>query len=104
MILRDHQPDILFQGNPLERGRHRALAEADFLTRNIALELLSVARHDDPARRGAARIWILAAQARRRKALASAEAYRRMIAERRQMAAVVPPFGAGDTALRRRSG
>ena len=90
MTLRDHQPDVLFQGDSLERGRHRALAEVDFLTRNIATELCGIARTTDAARRGAARIWILDAQRRRRNALAHAAAYRRLIAERERMTALLP--------------
>jgi len=85
MILRDHQPDIRFQGDSLERGRHRVLAEANFLTQNIALELAAMAAAQDAARRGAGRVWILDAQARRRKLLADAGAYRGLIAERCQM-------------------
>ena len=69
MPLRDHQPDILFQGDSARRARHRRLAEADFLTRNIALELAAHARTGDPARRGAGRRWIFEAQRRRRAAL-----------------------------------
>ncbi len=90
MALRDHQPDILFQGDSLARGRHRALAEADFLTRNIALELTAMAQAQSPARRGAGRIWILGAQARRRKVLADAAAYRRLIVERDHLARLFP--------------
>ncbi len=90
MTLRDHQPDILFQGDTLRRGHHRAHGEVAFLSRNIAVELVAMAAAGDPARRGAGRAWILDAQARRRKALADAAAYRRLIAERAEMARVVP--------------
>jgi hypothetical protein len=90
MTLRDHQPDILFQGDTLRRGLHRARGEAAFLSRNIALELIAMAAAADPARKGAGRAWILDAQARRRKALADADAYRRLIAERAQMTGVLP--------------
>ncbi len=93
MALHDHQPDILFQGDSLARGRHRALAEADFLTRNIALELAAMARARGPARRGAGRVWILGAQARRRNVLADATGYNRLIAERDQMARLFPREG-----------
>ncbi len=93
MALRDHQPDILFQGDSLAHGRHRALAEADFLTRNIALELATMAQARSPARRGAGRVWILGAQARRRKVLADAAAYDRLIAERDQLARLFPLEG-----------
>ena len=96
MTLRDHQPDILFQGDTLRRGLHRARGEIAFLSRNIALELVAMAAAGDAARRGAGRAWILSAQARRRKALADAAAYRRLIAERRQMAGVVPPLARGE--------
>ncbi len=89
MTLRDHQPDILFQGDTLRRGLHRARGDVAFLSRNIALELAAMAAVDDPARQGAGRAWILAAQARRRKAMAAVAAYRRLIAERDQMAVVV---------------
>jgi hypothetical protein len=92
MTLRDHQPDILFQGDTLRRGLHHARGEVAFLGRNIALELLAMAAAGDPARKGAGRAWILGAQARRRKALADVAAYRRLIAERAQMARVVPPL------------
>ena len=71
MPLRDHQPDILFRGDAARRARHRRFAEADFLTRTIALELQAVARTGDPARRGAGRRWIFEAQRRRRDALAA---------------------------------
>lgn len=101
MTLRDHQPDILFQGDTLRRGLHRALGEAAFLSRNIAVELVAMAATGDPARRGAGRTWILGAQARRRKALANAAAYRRLIAERGQMARAVPALMPGGE--RRRS-
>ena len=67
--MRDHQPDILFRGDPVRRVRHRRLAEADFLTRTIAFELAALDRTRDPARRGAGRSWILEAQRRRRAAL-----------------------------------
>jgi hypothetical protein len=90
MTLRDHQPDILFQGDTLRRGLHRARAEAAFLSRNIAFELVAMARTGDPARKGAGRAWILCAQTRRRKVLADAAAYRHLIAEREQMAGIVP--------------
>ena len=93
MTLRDHQPDILFQGDGLRRGLHRARAEAAFLSRNIALELAAIADADDPARKGAGRAWVLCAQACRRKALADAGAYRRLIAEREQMSAVIAWVG-----------
>ena len=89
MTLRDHQPDILFQGDGLKRAQHRALSEAGFLTRNIAIELAAVAQSDDPARKGAARAWIIEAQARRRKVLADARAYRALIAERDMAARVL---------------
>ncbi|MDH3596296.1 MAG: hypothetical protein OEU09_03345 [Rhodospirillales bacterium] len=95
MTLRDHQPDILFQGDALRRGLHRARGEAAFLSRNIALELVAMAAAGDPARRGAGRAWILGAQARRRKALADAAAYRRLIAERAQLATVVSSLERG---------
>jgi len=90
MTLRDHQPDILFQGDTLRRGLHRARGEMAFLSRNIALELVAMSAAGCPARKGAGRTWILGAQARRRRALADAAAYRRLIAERAQMARVVP--------------
>ena len=96
MTLRDHQPDILFHGDTLRRGLHRARGEVAFLSRNIAVELVAMAAAGDPARRGAGRAWILGAQARRRKALANAAAYRRLIAERRQMAGGVPPLVRGE--------
>ncbi len=95
MTLRDHQPDILFQGDTLRRGLHRARGEVAFLSRNIALELVAMAAAGDPARRGAGRTWILGAQARRRKALADAAAYRRLIAERAQLATVVSSLERG---------
>ncbi len=93
MTLRDHQPDILFQGDTLRRGLYRARGEVAFLCRNIALELAAMAASEDPARRGAGRAWILAAQARRRKALATAAAYRRLIDEREQAAALLAATG-----------
>ena len=93
MTLRDHQPDIPFQGDSLRRGLHRARSEAAFLSRNIALELAAIAGSDGPARKGAGRAWILGAQACRRKALADAAAYRRLIAERERMASVIPARG-----------
>lgn len=93
MTLRDHQPDILFQGDSLKRGLHRARAEADFLSRGIALELAAIAAAHDPARKGAGRVWIRRAQACRRKALADAAAYRRLIAERGQMATLAAWVG-----------
>lgn len=89
LTLRDHQPDILFQGDTLRRGLHRARGEVAFLNRNIALELAAMDAMDDPVRRGAGRTWILAAQTRRRRAVAAAAAYRRLIAEREQMAVMV---------------
>ena len=95
MTLRDHQPDILFQGDTLRRGLHRARGEVAFLSRNIAVELVAMADTGDPGRKGAGRAWILGAQARRRKALADATAYRRLIAEREQMARVVPSLERG---------
>jgi hypothetical protein len=93
LTLRDHQPDILFQGDSLRRGLHRARAEAAFLSRNIALELAAIADAHDPARKGAGRAWVLCAQACRRKALADAAAYRRLIAERGQVATMVAFMG-----------
>ncbi len=93
MTLRDHQPDILFQGDTLRRGLYRAQGEVAFLSRNIARELAAMAAIDDPARRGAGRAWILAAQARRRRALAAAAAYRRLIAEREQSAGLLASLG-----------
>lgn len=93
MTLRDHQPDILFQGDTLRRGLYRARGDVAFLSRNIALELAAMAAIDDPARQGAGRAWIFAAQARRRKAMATAAAYRRLIAERERMAVVVGCVG-----------
>ncbi len=72
MPLRDHQPDILFRGNSARRARHYRLAEADFLTRTISLELRALGQACDPARRGAGRCWIFEAQRRRRAALAAA--------------------------------
>jgi hypothetical protein len=95
MTLRDHQPDILFQGDALRRGLHRARGEVAFLSRNIAVQLIAMAATADPARKGAGRTWILDAQARRRKALADAAAYRRLIAEREQMARAVPSLMRG---------
>ena len=64
-----------------------------FLSRNIALELAAMSTIEDPARRGAGRAWILAAQARRRKALATAAAYRRLIGEREQTAVLLAAAG-----------
>jgi hypothetical protein len=93
LTLRDHQPDILFQGDTLRRGLHRARGEVAFLSRNIALELAAMAAMDDPVQRGAGRAWILAAQARRRKALAAAATYRRLIAEREQMSVLLTSVG-----------
>jgi hypothetical protein len=95
VTLRDHQPDILFQGDTLRRGLYRARGEAAFLSRNIAQELVAIAVANDPARKGAGRVWILEAQAHRRKALADAAAYRRLIAERAQMTEVVPSLARG---------
>ena len=94
MTLRDHQPDILFQGDTLRRGLHRARGEIAFLSRNIALELAAMAATEDPARRGAGRAWILDAQFRRRKAMAAAAAYRHLIAERRHMSLLLASLGA----------
>ena len=93
LTLRDHQPDILFQGDTLRRGLYRARGEVAFLSRNIALELAAMAAADDPARRGAGRAWIFAAQDRRRKALATAADYRRLIAEREHSAVLLAAAG-----------
>ena len=60
MTLRDHQPDILFQGDTLRRGLHRARGEVTFLSRNIAVELTAMAATADPARKGAGRTWMVA--------------------------------------------
>ncbi len=84
MALRDHQPDIRFQGDGLARGRHRAAARVACLTRNIATELLAIKAHRDPARKAAGRVWIAQAQAARRGALQAERAYRTLIAERDQ--------------------
>ncbi len=53
-----------------------------------------MAATEDPARRGAGRAWILDAQARRRKAMAAAAAYRHLIAERRHMSLLLASLGA----------
>ncbi len=84
MTLRDHQPDIRFQGDGLARGLHRAAARAACLTRNIAIELQAIKAHDDPARKAAGRVWISQAQGARREALHAERAYRTLIAEREQ--------------------
>lgn len=84
MALRDHQPDIRFQGDGLARGLHRATARVACLTRNISIELQAIKTHRDPARKAAGRVWIAQAQGARREALHAERAYRALIAERDQ--------------------
>ena len=83
--LRDHQPDILFQGDGLARGLVRNANRVALLTRLIRAETESIARNTDPSYKGASRVWIAQAQAARREALASERAYRGLIAERDEL-------------------
>lgn len=84
MALRDHQPDIRFQGDGLARGLHCAAARVACLTRNISIELQAIKAHQDPVRKAAGRVWITQAQGARREALHAERAYRGLIAERDQ--------------------
>ena len=80
---RDGQPDILCGGDPLRHGFHRWRARADWLTRNIAIELAAIRSPLNTSRRKAdARIWIQQAQGERRQALHNARAYGALLAER----------------------
>ena len=69
-IGRDGQPDILCGGDPLLHGLHRWRARADWLTRNIAIELAAIRNPlSSPRRKAGARGWIFQAQNERRRAL-----------------------------------
>lgn len=88
-LLRDHQPDIRFQGDSLRRALLRHRSEAAFITDNIQLELSAMAASGDECRRGQGRAWVFEAQRWRRDALAHASAYERLLAEREHFASVV---------------
>ena len=82
-IGRDGQPDILCGGDPLLHGLHRWRARADWLTRNIAIELAAIRNPlSSPRRKAGARGWILQAQGERRQALHNVRAYEALMAER----------------------
>jgi len=67
------QPRVLHADDPAAHERSRARATAAFLTQNISWELHAMAGRD-PARVGAGRAWIIAAQRGRREALGRARA------------------------------
>lgn len=80
---RDGQPDILCGGDPLLHGLHRWRARADWLTRNIAIELAAIGNPlSSPRRKAGARRWIFQAQGERRQAVHNLRAFQALIAER----------------------
>jgi hypothetical protein len=89
MTLRDHQPDIRFQGDALKRGLHRAEARVSCLARNIRIEIIAIRNSEDEGRKSVGRTWIKQALAARREAQQSAIAYRGLIAERDMQASVL---------------
>ena len=80
---RDGQPDILCGGDALRHGLHRWRSRADWLTRNISIELAAIRNPlSSPRRKAGARAWIQQAQGERRQALHNARAYEALMAER----------------------
>ena len=81
VLLRDHQPDIRFQGNSLRLGLLRHRSEIAFISCNIKLELQAMAATTDQRRWGQGRSWVIQAQKWRRAALADASAYERLLVQ-----------------------
>ena len=74
-LLADHQPDILYQGDNVRRGRKRAADKIAFLTQQIAIEVGCIAQAADERRKAKGRIWVAEAQAARRGAMRERRAY-----------------------------
>ena len=80
------QPQIATARDRLRIGLARWQSRADWMTRNIRIELAAIGRTDSTDQRKAgARAWIVYAQGARREAVHNAGTYRRMIAAKERL-------------------
>ena len=90
--LRDHQPDIRFQGNSLRLSLLRHRSQIAFISCNIKLELQAMAATTDQRRWGQGRSWVIQAQKWRRAALADASAHERLLVQMEFHASLTGPL------------
>ncbi len=90
--LRDHQPDIRFQGDSLRRALLRHRSEIAFISCNIKLELQAMAATTDQLRWGQGRSWVIQAQKWRRAARANASAYEQLLVQSDFLATLTGPL------------